>query len=113
MPSFDEKHAAMTPERRSQPVTLGQHLDYMNTILVAMKKLNAQLAALQDRIGIVEMKGITYRGTYQRSAEYKRGEMTTHRGSMWSAVKSTSDEPGKTASWQLAVKAGRDGKDAT
>ncbi|CAM5277219.1 hypothetical protein [Rhodanobacter lindaniclasticus] len=109
MDPFDMFRASMTPAQRAAPVNMGELVDSMAKTLVLLKKLDSRLAAFADRLNIVEAKGITYTGTYQRSAEYKRGDFATHKGSMWHAVRQTQDEPGVSNAWQLAVKAGRDG----
>lgn len=43
---------------------------------------------------------------------YEKGDAVTHGGSYWIARKDTRTTPGKSEDWRLAVKRGRDGKDA-
>lgn len=58
--------------------------------------------------------GIEYRGVFEREEAYEIGNFVTHQGSMWFAKTKPVGEPGKADSgWQLAVKRGRDGKNAT
>lgn len=53
-----------------------------------------------------------YRGVWIEQ-EYQRGDMVTWAGSVWHADKATSAKPDTPDSgWKLAVKRGRDGKDA-
>lgn len=52
-----------------------------------------------------------YCGVFKEAAEYVPGDMVTWAGSLWHCDKATTDRPG-TDSWTLAVKKGRDGKDA-
>lgn len=52
-----------------------------------------------------------YRDVYKEGAEYQRGDMVTWGGALWHCDAATKDKPG-TADWTLAVKKGRDGKDA-
>lgn len=52
-----------------------------------------------------------YRGIYQAGTIYDEGDMATWDGSVWNAVKSTSDKPGASDAWRLSVKRGRDGRD--
>lgn len=53
-----------------------------------------------------------YRGVWT-DAEYTRGDMVTWAGSVWHADKATAAKPDTPDSgWKLAVKRGRDGKDA-
>lgn len=61
-----------------------------------------------------ESKGVSladvYRGSYERGAAYKRGELLTHNGNLWLAMKDNNTEPGTTDGWRLIVKKGRDGR---
>ncbi len=58
--------------------------------------------------------GIEYLGVYKHGEDYKAGNLVTYKGSMWIAKAKPTGEPGKDITgWQLAVKCGRDGKDAT
>jgi hypothetical protein len=52
-------------------------------------------------------------GVFKEGTSYKRGEAVTWGGSLWIAQKETSSKPDTAESgWRLAVKKGRDGKDA-
>jgi len=110
MKSFDQIRTSMTKGQRAQPVSAGQLMDAMGQMLTHMKDLKAKLATISERLNLIEAKGIKYTGTWQRSGEYQRGDLATHKGSMWHAVSSTREEPGASSAWQLAVKAGRDGR---
>jgi hypothetical protein len=50
-------------------------------------------------------------GVYQ-AARYEPGDMVTWHGSLWHCNAATAERPGSGAAWTLAVKCGRDGKDA-
>ena len=52
-----------------------------------------------------------YRGVYKPDELYARGVLTTWGGSLFLAKSDTKDKPGESASWQLVVKRGADGKD--
>lgn len=43
--------------------------------------------------------------------EYAAGDCVSHGGSMWLAQRTTSEKPGKSDDWRLAVKRGNDGRD--
>jgi hypothetical protein len=66
----------------------------------------SQLKPLRDRIAELEASGIRYCGVYQRAADYKRGDVCTHDGSMWVSTCPTPphEVPGKSVCWQLSVK---------
>lgn len=54
-----------------------------------------------------------YRGVYKTDEEYVPGDSTTFGGSLWIAERKTTAKPDTPDSgWRLAVKRGRDGKDA-
>lgn len=56
----------------------------------------------------------TYKGVFDRDAEYQAGDMVTHKGSVWHCNAPVSGEaPAGGDAWTLAVKCGRDGKDLT
>ena len=52
------------------------------------------------------------RGVYKAGQEYHRGDVVSWDGSGWIAQQTTSDKPGASEGWRLAIKRGRDGKDA-
>ena len=80
-----------------------------------VKPLREEIAQLKERIAELEATGIKFVGTYQRAAEYKRGDVVNHEGGMWVAVcdTPTMEVPGHSVCWQLSVKSGANGKDHT
>ncbi|WP_143749620.1 hypothetical protein [Mesorhizobium sp. WSM3879] len=78
--------------------------------------MTARIAELEDRINEIEATGIKYVGTYQRASSYKRGSVVSHSGSSWVAIKDVGEGVAPIEGhdmWQLMVKRGRDGKDAS
>ncbi len=58
-----------------------------------------------------EMPISIYRGVYKEENVYKRGDNVTWAGSTWIAHEDTDKHPRDSSGvWQLAVKAGRDGR---
>jgi len=58
-----------------------------------------------------KMTGVLqYCEVHQIGRRYEMGDVVTHDGSMWVAVRDTAGAPGKSADWRLAVKRGQDGK---
>lgn len=53
------------------------------------------------------------RGVYREGQTYEQGDAVTWGGSLWIAQRDTSAKPETDGDWRLAVKRGRDGKDAT
>ncbi|WP_165843865.1 hypothetical protein [Phenylobacterium kunshanense] len=78
-----------------------------------VRALRQRVAELEDRISEAPLK---WCGSYQRALEYGPGAVVTRGGSMWVALRSVppNNLPGESNPefWQLAVKHGRDGKDA-
>jgi hypothetical protein len=72
----------------------------------AVEPLQRELAELKSR-------GVEYKGVYQRALAYKQGSLVTFDGAMFAAIRSVreGETPKQSDGWQLAVKAGRDGKD--
>jgi hypothetical protein len=78
-----------------------------NDVRVRLKPIEERLAAIETR-GEVEYLGVFKPGTI-----YRKGNLVTHHGSLWSCLQDTTDAPGAAAvGWRLAAKRGRDGKDA-
>ncbi|RAI00141.1 hypothetical protein DLJ53_20745 [Acuticoccus sediminis] len=77
-------------------------------------RLAGKIAVLEARVAASEAKGLAYRGVHQKAADYSRGDAVTASGSLWIALTDirSGEAPGASNNWQLAVKAGRDGKDA-
>jgi integrin beta 3 len=61
----------------------------------------------------IEFSGMVLdRDVHRPNEAYEKGDAVTHGGSYWIARKTTKATPGKSDDWRLAVKRGRDGKDA-
>ena len=61
---------------------------------------------LKERIAELEMTGIKFVGTYERAAQYCRGDVVNFDGAMWVCTCETPphEVPGKSVCWQLSVK---------
>ena len=68
---------------------------------------------MEARVAAIEERGVTYKGVWQPSQQYGRGDLVTFDGSIFHANDVTRQRPNGAASgWTLAVKRGADGKDA-
>ena len=56
--------------------------------------------------------GLRYLGTHDPGEVYEPGDGVTHGGSLWVARARTSSKPGTDDTWTLAIKRGKDGRDA-
>jgi hypothetical protein len=73
-----------------------------------VRPMEKRIAALEARLAQQR-----YVGTWSQGAEYKSGNSISHGGCVWVALEDTSAKPGTANNgWVLAVKKGRDGKDA-
>jgi hypothetical protein len=76
--------------------------------VAAVATLSRRIAALEARLAQAEEraeKSVRFRGTYQRSDEYWRGDCVNHQGQLWFANKNTMAAPGSSLDWQLMQKA--------
>jgi len=83
-------------------------------ILEQQKPLRDEIAKLKSRVAELELGGIKYVGTFQRAAQYRKGDVTTFDGSMWIALDSITgpgEVPGTSKMWQLCCRHGRDLRD--
>jgi hypothetical protein len=70
------------------------------------------LTSGQSNIVKAHIPSMEYKGVWKEShGEYAKGHTVTQNGSLWVCLKATTDKPGSSDSWQLAVKKGTDGKD--
>jgi hypothetical protein len=82
------------------------------------EETHARIGELEARVRQIEDKGVSYRGSYSASEDYKRGDLVSYGGSIFHCTRDTQGvqpahdgERGLTFPWQIAVKRGRDGKD--
>ena len=109
-------HKALPPKRPRKKQTMLKMKDYQNLGEMTGKAIKDAVAPLEKRIAELESRpaGLDYKGIYKPEYSYAKNAGVTHAGSIWVALKDLPPkEPGDANSgWQLAVKKGRDGKDA-
>jgi hypothetical protein len=59
-----------------------------------------------------QTKEIRYRGVWQPGEQYRKNNSCTYDGGFWMCLRDTQGNPGLSLDWQLAVRKGKDGKDA-
>jgi hypothetical protein len=87
----------------------------MEAIKNVLRDKFAQIDTRLDELGalIANTKSMQYRGIFAAGTPYDEGDTVTHGGSLWHCNQLTKDRPGEgAAAWTLAVKRGRDGRDA-
>ncbi len=70
----------------------------------AVEPLHVRIAELERQVTDVNERGLRYRGVHQRADAYRTGDCVTAKGGLWICLRATSDAPGDSADWQLAVK---------
>ena len=83
-------------------------------VAAATKPLRDKIEVLELRTVEAEKQAAEFRdrGVWQPGEQYWRNNFITYDGSVWVCLRDTGDRPGQSLDWQLAVRKGRDGKDA-
>ena len=83
-------------------------------VAAATKPLRDKIEALEIRNLEAEKQAaeFRYRGVWQPGEQYRRNNFVTQDGGVWVCLRDTEGKPGQSLDWQLAVRRGRDGKDA-
>ncbi|MBE2211198.1 MAG: hypothetical protein IAE66_06285 [Xanthomonadaceae bacterium] len=77
----------------------------------AMAEMAERLDHLESTLQEIADGGFRYRGYWRQGMQAKRGDAFTHDGSLWWAVRATSDHPcNESADWQVAARKGRDAR---
>lgn len=67
--------------------------------------LAKEINALKTKVA--EMSEVKYCGVWQQSLTYKKGNLATYGGSLWSCCRDSDQRPGDGTDWQLAAKGGK------
>ncbi len=83
-------------------------------ITATLVSMYAEMLRLHERVVELEARPpeLKYGGVWQRNSGHlwPANTVVTHDGSAWVARGDTGEEPGKSASWQLMVKRGKDAR---
>lgn len=71
-------------------------------------KAISRLNALEESVAELQANPLEYHGVHESGRCYARNAFVTHGGSLWAALRPTSERPGQSRDWQLAVKRGKD-----
>ena len=75
----------------------------------AMGELAERLDRMETALSEAADNGFRYRGYWRHGMTAKRGDAYTEGGSLWWAVRNTSEKPcSESTDWQLAARKGRD-----
>lgn len=109
----DDLIACQAAQIKAMQEMLDQQDERLTLALGEILREGVDAAQKQVRLTIGEIAIPTYKGVFDRDAEYQPGAMVTHKGSVWHCNALVNGEaPGTCDAWTLAVKCGRDGKDA-
>ena len=90
-------------------------LSYVDRGLESLAKglLEEIIEPLIERIEQLEAHPLKYCDVWKSGGDYRAGNFVSWGGSVWHCNEdATTEKPGTSAAWTLAVKRGRDGKDA-
>jgi hypothetical protein len=100
--------------------TIWKHLKQLGaTILVndlqaafSFRIQRQRIRQLENRLEALEsaQAEFKYVGTHKRGSEYRKNNFVTHGGSLWTALRDTTQTPSQSGDWQLCVKRGKDGR---
>jgi hypothetical protein len=71
---------------RTDSVSKSIDAEAFDEIGLMAERLQSLEASLGQRMESVEQRGFRYVGRYQAANDYKRGDVVTHKGSLWSCV---------------------------
>lgn len=102
------KGDAATPSQRLLFTTLyALVFDLRNALAAAGEKRRA----LESRVAELERQPMQYLGVHENGRRYTKGAFVSEGGALWACVvRETSQRPGDSPDWQLAVKRGRDAR---
>lgn len=79
----------------------------------AMAEMAERLERLESSVAELADHGFHYRGYWRDGKSAKRNYAFTHNGSLWIAMRDTSDTPSNDSlDWNVIARKGRDGRDA-
>jgi hypothetical protein len=81
----------------------------VETLVAILRPLKQEIAALRAQVAELEARpALKYLGVFRDDGrKYSEGSAVTHDGSLWIALKATTERPNGSADWQLAVKSGQ------
>ena len=82
----------------------------LTAIAELLRQVNGRLDALERDVN--EVRAFRYCGVWSEHQQYNANDFATHNGSVWHCRESTRQRPGDGNVWSLAVKRGKDGRDA-
>lgn len=89
----------------------GKDADMNIAVELVRNEMARQIAAL-DKVKGDPGVSLVDRGVYKPGETYQPMNVATFGGSLWIAQEETNAKPGESKAWRLAVKCGRDGRDA-
>jgi hypothetical protein len=69
-------------------------------------RLGQQITGLERQLTAIEETRLRFMGVHEPGRRYSRGVLVVRNGSLWHCNGDTSETPGRSGDWQLAVKQG-------
>lgn len=89
-----------------QSITIRNHEKDRRSFIQTMVMVDGRKIDSEFKIiGVMQ-----YCEIHETGRKYEIGDVVTHDGAMWVAVRDTMGAPGKSPDWRLAVKRGQDGR---
>lgn len=109
--ALDERDARISALEEKLSANAAAHLVTDEVVSGLAEQIAGTQKQVRETLAAIPVP--TYKGVFDRDAAYKAGDMVTHKGSVWHCNAATDGEtPGASEAWTLAVKCGRDGRDA-
>lgn len=90
----------------------GVGFDQLEAVYDEAGRMSLQFSRGDEIVKIFRVPGNVDMGVYKSEIAYIRGDGVTFGGGYWIAQQDTASRPGTDPTWRLAVKPGRDGRDA-
>lgn len=103
------------PLFKSDEPVQGWQLDTLARALIGdVNDIYDKLASLRKQVEATPKSapGVHWCGIHEHAKRYAEGSLVTRDGSLWLAVDSTDDRPGRGMGWRLIVKGNRRGDDS-
>jgi hypothetical protein len=115
------RDAKVSDARRERMATLAAPYCHEKVAYRPLGKRDQKAKQVRDKIEALELRTVEaetkaaefrYRGVWQPGEHYRKNNFVTYDASVWACLRDTEGKPGQSLDWQLAVRKGKDGKDA-
>lgn len=104
----------MTPDEIQDGIARlkkSQRTATVGEVVALLEPLMNEARDLRRRVAELEATPLDFTGPYETGREYRKNQLCVDGGSLWIALRTTTQRPGDGDGWCLCAKRGRDGKD--